>query len=217
MTESRIGNYAGLKARINQNNQNNQSQSIQASSRAVTPQPPVLINPTPAQDTFATNTAEYRLPAGNPNRWTVKQVVQNYYKIDEKDSRYQALVNQVAQLNGISLTNFPIPGGITSLKMPVVQGTSQNTPGFVRDLDKLNQTLQAINGVLNAVQGKTQQSPQSTGTPVQGTYYPPQNNGNSESNEITEKANEIVQGVQAVNNAVQQAAPLIDSIIKLFK
>lgn len=216
MTESRIGNYAGLKARINQNNQ-----SIQASSRAVTPQPPVLINPTPAQDTFATNTAEYRLPSGNPNRWTVKQLVQNYYKIDEKDSRYQALVSQVAQLNGISLTNFPIPGGITSLKMPIVQGTPQNTPGFVRDLDKLNQTLQAINGVLNAVQGKPQQqTPQSTGTTVQGTYYPPQNNTNntnSGNNEITEKANEIVQGVQAVNNAVQQAAPLIDSIIKLFK
>lgn len=62
----------------------------------------------------------YALPAGNPERLTVAQVVARAYKLDPDRDRAQIdqIANYVAQQNGIMLSNWPIPGNVTGLRLP---------------------------------------------------------------------------------------------------
>ncbi len=62
----------------------------------------------------------YALPAGNPERLTVAQVIQKAYKLDPQRDANQIneIATYVAQQNGILLANWPIPNHVTGLRLP---------------------------------------------------------------------------------------------------
>ena len=62
----------------------------------------------------------YALPAGNPDRLTVAQVVAKAYKLDatRDATQIQQISDYVAQQNGVMLSNWPIPNNVTGLRLP---------------------------------------------------------------------------------------------------
>jgi len=95
-----------------------------------TPTPPTWPNGTPAVPGAPPPAAPgqtgqaqgywYALPAGNPERLTVAQVIQKVYKLDPQRDANQLsqIATYVAQQNGIMLANWPIPSNVTGLRLP---------------------------------------------------------------------------------------------------
>lgn len=99
-----------------------------------TPTPPTWPNGAPANPSAPVPPAQpvgqpqqpasqgywYALPAGNPERLTVAQVVAKAYKLDPDRDKAQIdqIANYVAQQNGIMLSNWPIPSNVSGLRLP---------------------------------------------------------------------------------------------------
>ncbi|HEY9764961.1 MAG TPA: hypothetical protein V6C82_01285 [Chroococcales cyanobacterium] len=206
MTDIKVG-YSGLQARVNR------GEAAQQTTTAPTIR-------TAAVDNYsAAAPYSYSLPQGNPRRLTVGQVVQEVYKIDpQKDAaRYQSLVDQVARLNGLVLLNFPLPGNLTTLKMPAApaQSSYSSSTGttIVQGIAVAATAVTAIGGIVDAINGKSnvnnQNLPvtyQSTSQSGQGVLNLPQSTQNTQNS-----------GLESIVPAVKDAATLIDGLIRLFK
>ncbi|HBN08703.1 MAG TPA: hypothetical protein DD435_08660 [Cyanobacteria bacterium UBA8530] len=202
MTDIKVG-YSGLQARVNRGEAAQQ-----------TPTAPTLR--TAAVDNYsAAAPYSYSLAQGNPRRLTVGQVVQEVYKVDpQKDAaRYQSLVDQVARLNGLVLLNFPLPGNLTTLKMPAppAQSSSSSSTGttIVQGLAVAATAVTAIGGIVDAINGKSNVGNQSV--PIS---YPSTSQSGQGVLNLPQSTNS---GLESIVPAVKDAATLIDGLIRLFK
>lgn len=98
------------------------------------------------------------LQAGNPQRLTLAQFVQQTYRLDPvRDSaEVQRLADWIAQSNRVMLVNWPIPGDIQGLWIPtprVQEQPSGNAPkkDKISDLEKVTQVVSGVGAVLATI------------------------------------------------------------------
>ncbi|MEB3299758.1 MAG: hypothetical protein VKO21_09770 [Candidatus Sericytochromatia bacterium] len=113
------------------------------------------------------------LPAGNPQRLTLAQFVQQTYRLDPvRDSaEVQRLADWIAQSNRVMLINWPIPAEVQGLWIPTPQATNQ--PGSakpkkdkVSDLEKVTQVVAGVGALLAGI--STAVNAYKQGVPAQG-------------------------------------------------
>jgi len=98
------------------------------------------------------------LQAGNPQRLTLVQFVQQTYRLDpvRDAAEVQRLADWIAQSNRVMLVNWPIPGEVQGLWIPTPR--VQEQPGApkpkkdkVTDLEKVTQVVSGVGAALATI------------------------------------------------------------------